>query len=38
MTVTDCAKYLNGRGVGARYDGFIRVKALRMEALPERLA
>jgi hypothetical protein len=39
MTVTDCAKYLNGRGVGARYDGSIRVKALRaMEALPERLA
>ncbi|KAI0281201.1 hypothetical protein BGY98DRAFT_959254, partial [Russula aff. rugulosa BPL654] len=24
MTVTDCAKYLNGRGVGARYDGSIR--------------
>jgi len=22
--MTDCAKYLNGRGVGARYDGSIR--------------
>ena len=22
--MTDCAKYLNGRGIGARYDGSIR--------------
>jgi glucan 1,3-beta-glucosidase len=22
--MTDCAKYLNGRGVGARYDGSIK--------------
>ena len=27
--MTDCAKYLNGRGVGARYDGSIRSGAPR---------
>ena len=27
--MTDCAKYLNGRGVGARYDGSIRKGAPR---------
>lgn len=27
--MTDCAKYLNGRGVGARYDGSIRQGAPR---------
>jgi glucan 1,3-beta-glucosidase len=27
--MTDCAKYLNGRGVGARYDGSIRHGAPR---------
>jgi glucan 1,3-beta-glucosidase len=27
--MTDCAKYLNGRGVGARYDGTIKEGAPR---------
>ena len=27
--MTDCARYLNGRGVGARYDGSIRQGATR---------
>jgi aryl-phospho-beta-D-glucosidase BglC (GH1 family) len=32
--MTDCAKYLNGRGVGARYDGSIRQGAPRYGTCP----